>query len=1048
MTWKYARNVSTIFVMGLVFVLCSTPPVWCQTTSGTILGSVKDNSGAVVPGVTITIKNVDTGFTRTLVTDDTGGYRAPNLPLGPYEVSAELSGFKSISKSGIHLTVGREAVVDFDLQIGEVSERVTVTGEAQLVSTTSATMQELVDQKKIRDLPLNGRDYLQLTTLQPGVLIMRQQRTDIAPQTGTGLNISISGGRPTQNNFRVDGVSVNDHANSSPGATTGSNLGVEALREFSVMTNLYSAEFGRSAGGVINAVTRSGTNQLHGSVFYFHRNDDMDARNFFTPGKLPEFRRHQFGVAAGGPVIKDRTFFFANYEGLREQLGQTSISTVLTADARQGNLTAGKVNVDPAIKPYLDLYPLPNGLIFGNSGQFISAPNRLTHENFLVTRGDHRFSEKASISGSYTYDRALVQQPEPLLIDANTSPSRRHYVTTEFTYVFTPRLINSARFGFNRSNLFSGLYTPIVGKVADAALGFLPGHGSGVIFVIGLTAFPGVTGPTDQESYDFNSYQGYDNASYVFGRHTLKFGANVEVIQDHINSAQANNGEFNFGTIQDFLVNKPDVFTAQLPSSDTVRNFRQRVWGVYMQDDLRVVPTLTLNLGLRWEMATDPTERDGKTAAILHLLDAKTTVGRFFETPKKNFAPRVGFAWDPFGTGKTSIRGGFGIFYDLPLVNLLTIPGLRIPPFFRRVSASGLAQGDFPRNAFTALVTRGTGKPDADSLEFNASPAYRMQYNLNIQREVFRNTVLTVGYVGGRGVHMTRLGEDENLATPTIRSDGRIFFPAGQSKPNVNFGRIRFWHWDANSFYNSFQLGGIRRWTQGLQLQGSYTFAKSVDDFSATFSSSHYRNSVANPYPNFRNIGRGLSDYDVRQSVVINGTWDIPGKVEGPLGAIVNGWQLGGIFTGNTGLPFSVTMGGDPARTLTLRRGTRSGQRPDQGTTSNPVTQNPNQWFDPRAFVFPERGVLGNVGRNTMIGPGVKNLDFTLVKDNPIPRVSEEFRIQFRVELFNAPNHTNFDLPELTDAFDAGGKVIENAGRLTRTVTTARQIQLGLKIIF
>ena len=397
-------------VLLLLPMLCF-PAVRAQIASATILGTVTDSTQARVPGVTITLTNLDKGLTRTLLTNDLGHYRGTNLLLGSYQVRAALPGFKTLTRESIELTLGREVVIHFVLEISQFTDEVTVTGEgSHLTNLTNSTLEELVDENKIRALPLNGRDYIGLASLQPGVLIGRVQRPDRRPNTGIGVDLSISGGRPTQNNFRLDGISISDSANSTPGATTGDNLGVEALREFSVMTNTYSAEFGRSSAGVINAVTRSGENEIHGSLYYFHRNDNLDARNFFNPTDLPEFRRHQFGVTAGGPLVKDRTFLFANYEGRRELRGGTSFASVLTQEARSGNLSGPDnaygtdddvtLTVDPAVNPYLDIYPLPNhpfvlpnGEILKDQGLFIGTADTDTNQDFFVVRGDHQLSE-------------------------------------------------------------------------------------------------------------------------------------------------------------------------------------------------------------------------------------------------------------------------------------------------------------------------------------------------------------------------------------------------------------------------------------------------------------------------------------------------------------------------------------------------------------------------------------------------------------------------------------------------------------------------------
>ncbi len=1051
---------SSYLLVLLSVVLCLKVGL-AQVTTATISGTIRDETGAILPGVTVKVKNVETGITRTTITDDQGRYHAPNLALGDYEVQAELTGFQTGLRSGIKLTVGREAVVDFTLKVGEITEKVVVVGEAPLVNTTSSMLSELVDDKKIRDLPLNGRDYVQLATLQPGVYINKSQSrptTSSGAQRGRGLQISISGGRPSQNNFRLDGVNVSDHANNTPGGAAGVNLGVDAIREFSVLTNTYSAEFGRSAGGVINAVTRSGTNEFHGSAWVFHRNDNLDARNFFDRGDPPEFKRNQFGFTAGGPIIKDKTFVFGSYEGLREILGISKTSTTLTQKAKAGNLDArngGPVTVDPAVRPYLRFYPDPNGEIFpgGDTGRFTIATSQNTREDFFTIRMDHKVSDSDSLFGTYTFSDSTQSEPEQFRLLLVEAPARRQYVSFEETHIFSPRLVNSFRFGFNRSLVSNGITTAIDPAVADISLGFLPRRAMGGINVTGLSGLPGGPGAADFDLIAFNSFQWYDNVNYTIGRHSIKIGFSAERSLSNVNSTNAENGEFTFSSIRDFLTNRPDTFDSQLPGSDTVRGLRQSVFGGYIQDDIQIRRNFTLNLGLRYELATVPTEADNKVSVLKNLMDSQVIVGeKFWDNPTlRNFAPRLGFAWDPFGDGKTAIRGGFGIFYDLPLLHFLTLVSVRMPPFFRRTSVSP-GPGGFPKGAF-ADIARGRVSLDVDTPEFDMSPAYRMQWNLNIQREILPNTVATVAYVAGRGIHLSRLGEDENLAIPEVRSDGSLFFPAGQRKRNPNFSRIRIWNFDGNSFYHSLQLGMNRRFTRGFQAQGSYTFSKSVDDSSVTFSNAEFTNTQANPFPFIRKLNRGLSDFDIRHAFVFNFTWDLPvPQLSGAARALLNGWQVGSIISASSGIPFSVGLAGDPARTLTRRRGLRSGQRPNlnPGFSNNPRVGDPNRWFDPAAFSFPEPGTLGNLGRNTLIGPGLATLDLVLVKNSYIRSISESFNVQFRFEAFNLFNRANFNNPGggQLQIFDARGRLISDPGRISSTLTSSRQIQFGLKFIF
>ncbi|MBI4481276.1 MAG: TonB-dependent receptor [Acidobacteria bacterium] len=1047
--------------MTMLFLACLCAPLVGQVTTGTISGTVMDETGAVLPGVSLTVKNVATGIARTLVTSDQGTYRATALDLGDYEVQAELPGFQTAVRSGIKLTVGREAVVNFSLKVGEISERIVVTGEASLVSTTSATMAELVDDKKIRDLPLNGRDFIQLATLQPGVLITQtgskvdQGNSSAAIGRGLGVKLSVSGGRTNANAFLLDGTDANDYANTTPGAITGGNLGVEAIREFQVLTNTYSAEYGRSAGGVISSVSRSGTNELHGSVFHFLRNDNLDAANFFdkwdpTLRKKvnPEFKRNQFGGAAGGPIVKDKAFFFANYEGLREGLGLTSISTVLTQSAKEGNLSTGRVTVDPAIKPILDLYPLPNGRIFsgGDTGEFAVATTAATEEDFVVGKVDHQLSGSHSYFVRYTFDDASIVRPDSLKINDNNAGSRRQFFTFDLRSIASPTTLNAFTFGFNRTLTFNGRLTPIVDL---PNISFVPGRPMGLIDITGLEGFPGGPGATDLDLFAYNVFQWRDDLNWNRGRHSMKFGANVERIHMNMNSTNQENGNFRFGSIPDFLRNIPELFRTQVPGSDTVRGFRQNLIGFYFQDDIKVKSNLTLNAGVRYEFITDLTEVNGKVSNLRNFTDPQFTVGKIFDNPSLlNFAPRLGLAWDPTGSGKTAVRAGFGIFYDQILSHYFSGGfGVRVPPFFSRANLTGIiSQGDFPTRAFQKFVTSGVPLIEGEWFDFNASQPYSMQFNLNVQRQLPGNMVATVGYVGYRGVHLKRIAEDGNIRNEEVLPDGRLFFRAGTPRRNPNFSGLKTQSLDAQSHYHGLQVGFNKRFSHGVQLQAAYTLSKSLDDASGVFNEKDLGNS--NLYPFFwdSKFNRGLSDFDVRQNFVFNYTYELPiPKLSGAAGKIANGWQWGGILLAANGNPYTPSLGSDQAQTLSSRGA--GGQRPDvlPGRNKIPSTGAPGRWFDPGAFLFPAAGFLGNLGKGTGVGDGVVTFDTTIQKNTYI---DEERYLQFRLELFNVLNHANFSNPGRPVVFDRQGRVPGNVGRITSTATKNRQVQLSLKFIF
>src|SRR6266571_3151004 len=467
-----------VLLMGMI--LAGGHLVSAQLTTATISGVVQDSSGAVIPGVSIAVKNIDTGVSRTITTDEGGRYVVPDLSLGNYEVEAQLPGFQTEVRSGITLTVGRSAVVNFALKVGQLSDKVTITGEAPLVELNTATLSSLVDERTIRDLPLNGRSYDKLALLQPGTVIMGAGQA-AAFDYGTGQRFSVTGSRPYANSFMLDGRDINDHANATPGGGAASNLGVEGIREFQIITNQSSAEFGRSTGGVISAVTRSGTNNLHGSAFEFLRNSALDSPGYFDRGVVPPFRRNQFGGALGGPIQKDKTFFFGTYEGLRQSLGTTRIGTVPTALARQGILPNQTIAVDDTVKPYLALFPLPNGQDYGDgTAAWIAAPSVVSDEDYFMTRIDRQISDKMSIFGRYSYDAdtRVIPYFGNLPVFDEHDIARRQYSTFQVSNILRPNLVNSLRFAYNRTyQLFNDLPT----KPLAPELSFIPGKQFGTI---------------------------------------------------------------------------------------------------------------------------------------------------------------------------------------------------------------------------------------------------------------------------------------------------------------------------------------------------------------------------------------------------------------------------------------------------------------------------------------------------------------------------------------------------------------------------------------
>jgi hypothetical protein len=1042
-----------------------------QVSTGTISGTVTDASSAAVPGATVVVTNQDTAIARTVQADADGHYSVPSLNPGNYRVTATHEGFKTQIRDGIVLTVAREEVVDLALAVGSVDQSVVVTGGAPLVETTTASLASLVDDETIRALPLNGRSWDQLGLSRPGVIATNQGPvTGNQFNYGTGKRFSVGGQRPDANLYLLDGADVNDQANGTPGGAGGTNLGVDTILEFQIFTNSYEAEYGHSMGSVTTAVTRSGTNDFHGTAFEYIRNHVLDAKNYFDAGSSPPpFIRNQFGGVLGGPIKKDKTFFFGGYEGLRQGLGTTLFATVPTALARQGTLPSGNVTVNPVVVPYLNLYPLPNGRNFGDgTAQFVSAPTIVTNEDNFMVRVDHQLDANNSIFGRYSFDRDYVNAPQSIPTETALNSDRRQYATIQWNTVLGAKALNNFRFAFNRD---AALTAFSYSSAVPTDLSFVPDQPVGAIQlgVIGTAGSRAITpfGPTNgngPQTWYYNVFQWSDDVSYNVGKHSIKWGGDIERFRYNQNNNGDLWGVYTFPTFTAFLQGVPSALQASSPLGQPfLSEFRQTLLALYVQDDYKLTSRFTLNLGIRWEATTDPYSADGNTEELPSLASPITVPARsFFNALKNNFEPRIGLAWQLDSSGKTVLRSAFGVYQNQILPWFYQVQG-KNPPFAGLLT---LTNPSFPNGA--------TGLIPAASLQLLQMAPYQKtptnyQYNLSLQREIFKNTMVQVDYAGNRAEHLETEIEGDT-ATPIICStsldncptgiaNGQPYYPPNDPRRNPAWAGIRYYQSNGNSEYDSGTVTLRHQSSNGFVGEIHYTYSKALDDSSGISPAESERSPQSIMYPGDFSRDWGLSDFDAKHLLGGSITYPLPFRVGWhALGALVNGWRLDSIATFSSGQPFTPLLATSRSRDLSTAG---SSERPNlnPGYSDNPnhgvsagcpgfaagtPVGNALNWFDPCAFSLPIAGTFGDLRRNTIIGPKLADVDFAVEKNF---KITERFNTTFRAEAFNILNHANLGLPDTT-ALAASGAANPAAGSITYTETSSRQLQFALRVNF
>jgi outer membrane receptor protein involved in Fe transport len=1070
--WRFTR--AAICVVAL---LCAVSHATAQTTTGSIVGVVRDSDGGVVPGAAVTATNTATNATFTANSADNGQYVLRGLPVGPYSVTVELTGFQSVKNDGVTVRVNEDVRLDPTLKVGDLTETVTVSGMARTVDTTTSTLKTVVDQQRIETLPLNGRNPTQLLLLVPGV----------SPDTRTSLTsgatypgvqpVSSSGARGNSTNYVLDGGSNNDHYTNSPNPMPNP----DALQEFSVQTNNFSAEYGRQMGAIVNAVTRAGTNNFKGLAFGYLRDSSMNANNFFTPSKSDGLKRQQVGGTFGGPIKENRTFFFASYQHTSTKSAPAdNTALVPTAAQRAGDFSSlSKAIIDPltgaafpgnripanrldptALKIINEWLPLPNGGA-GDSANLVryAIPNSLKDDQWLA-RVDHKFSDKHSLYGRFWVSNA--DQP-PYLQDGNILTSaygrtwRNTVVSGNDTYMISDRMLNNLVVTFNRTNNYNfQVYPPNYSSLGiqnvyndDAPQWYFTVNG-----YFGINS-------GDTNTFLRNELQIVDTVRWTTPRHEIAVGFDYTYGKgDTINNFKAN-GRYTFNgsapftgdALADFMLGKFQSFEQGVGE---YKGTRTHSIATFIQDTFRVNPKLTLNLGLRWEPFFPYTDANNRMAGyrpgqestvftnapvgILYPGDAGFPSGGY-DKDWKQFGPRVGFAYDPFGDGKSSIRAGYGIFYDRPNT-LMTNSQATQAPFGTTLTQNGNAAnstanpyagatnpfpidpyGKFPSDvAFTLPMT-------VFSFDQNMKNGRLQSWNLTLEREIMPTYLLRVAYAGSQGDRLA-LGRELNPAiyavgaTTSTTNNRRALYP--------NFAGITSIEPTGESSYHSLQVTLDKRFSKGLTVLATYSLSKALDNSSENKQNGQ---SVTNPADIM--FDWGPANFDRRHRFVTSWLWEIPADFKNPvLGSVLNKWAMSGILTLQSGLPFTIGSGVDNARTGTgNQRADVTGDvtLADGRTTDEEI----KQWFNTSAFVANALGTFGTAGRNAMRGPGSMTLDFGLNKTFP---VTDSLKLQFRAEAFNLLNHANFNLPE-------GSRSSGNFGRIL-SAGDPRIMQLALRVWF